>query len=324
MSESKKPDAEKGDIQWHMVLWYIHLYALGLYSIWLLLFHTSWATLFFTLTIIYIGGLGVTIGAHRLWAHQSYEAVWYIKLFLMLAHTLAGVGPIYDWVLAHRIHHKYFGTEKDPFNHNEGFFYSHIISNTMTKPPNYEQTAKIIDMRDIHLDGYVWFQKKFYWPLFLIFGILLPINAPAEYWGESIANSVLVLGFLRFAVLSNMTWLIHSGILIWGLKPHEKYPPDDNMVFLITKSYWINYHYLLPWDWKCGEYGSYDKGWATTTLKIFNVIGLVNRMKTASSENIRDALFKATATKKSFQEVMNEVKEIAEVEADKMKLRYHH
>lgn len=116
MSESKKPDAEKGDIQWHMVLWYIHLYALGLYSIWLLLFHTSWATLFFSvyiliiflfyfillfssnlvffflaLTIIYIGGLGVTIGAHRLWAHQSYEAVWYIKLFLMLAHTLAGV-----------------------------------------------------------------------------------------------------------------------------------------------------------------------------------------------------------------------------------------
>lgn len=63
---------------------------------------------------------------------------------------------------------------------------------------------------------------RFYWPLFLIFGILLPINAPAEYWGESIANSVLVLGFLRFAVLSNMTWLIHSGILIWGLKPHEK------------------------------------------------------------------------------------------------------
>ncbi|KAG8036725.1 hypothetical protein G9C98_004047 [Cotesia typhae] len=324
MSEPEKAESEKGEMQWHIILWYIHLYALGLYGAYLLLFYTSWMTVFFTLLIIYIGGLGVTIGAHRLWAHQTYETVWYVRLFLVITHTLAGVGPIYEWVLAHRIHHKYYGTEKDPFNPNKGFLHCHLIANAMTKPPNYEQTVKAIDMRDIHLDGYVWFQNKFYWPLFLIIGILLPINAPAEYWGESIVNSVLVLGFFRFAVLSNMTWLIHSGTLIWGLKPHEKYPPDDNIVFLINKSYWLNYHYLLPWDWKCSEYGSYDRGWATNTIKILNIIGLVNRMKTASSESIRDALFKASTSKKPLNEIMDEVKEIASVEADKINLHYHH
>ena len=35
--------------------------------------------------------LGITAGAHRLWAHEAYAASGAIKLLLMLGHTLAGV-----------------------------------------------------------------------------------------------------------------------------------------------------------------------------------------------------------------------------------------
>lgn len=59
-------------------------------------------------------------------------------------------------------------------------------------------------------------------PLFLIVGILLPINAPAEYWSESIGVTIFVIGFLRLAVLLNVSWLVNSAMLIWGLKSHEK------------------------------------------------------------------------------------------------------
>lgn len=41
--------------------------------------------------IMLFGSLGLTIGAHRLWAHRAYDAEWYIKLMLMFAHTLTGV-----------------------------------------------------------------------------------------------------------------------------------------------------------------------------------------------------------------------------------------
>lgn len=63
---------------------------------------------------------------------------------------------------------------------------------------------------------------RFYIPLFIIFGLLLPINAPAEYWGESIVTSFFVIGFLRLAVLLNISWLINSATHIWSLKPQDK------------------------------------------------------------------------------------------------------
>lgn len=43
------------------------------------------------IALMFFGTLGITIGAHRLWAHQSYQASWIIRLGLMLAHTIAGV-----------------------------------------------------------------------------------------------------------------------------------------------------------------------------------------------------------------------------------------
>lgn len=29
------------------------------------------------------------------------------------------------------------------------------------------------------------------------------------------------------------------------------------MIFLVTKSYWPQYHYLLPFDYQTGEFGNY-------------------------------------------------------------------
>lgn len=37
-----------------------------------------------------LGALGVTAGSHRLWAHQTYTANKALKIFLMIAQTLAG------------------------------------------------------------------------------------------------------------------------------------------------------------------------------------------------------------------------------------------
>jgi len=34
-------------------------------------------------------GLGITAGAHRLWAHRSYKAKWPLQLILMIMNTIA-------------------------------------------------------------------------------------------------------------------------------------------------------------------------------------------------------------------------------------------
>lgn len=40
--------------------------------------------------ILYVmSGLGITAGAHRLWAHKSYKAKWPLRLILVIFNTLA-------------------------------------------------------------------------------------------------------------------------------------------------------------------------------------------------------------------------------------------
>nr|CAD7613973.1 unnamed protein product [Timema genevievae] len=43
---------------------------------------------------------------------------------------------------------------------------------------------------------------------------------------------------------------------------------DSNLVFILTKSFWPFYHYLLPWDFNSGEYGSYEDGFSTAMIKV--------------------------------------------------------
>ena len=93
LTEQTKP-VKKQDIKWAAVLWYIHLHVLGLYATWLLLTSAKWPTVFFTILITSIGCLGVTVGAHRLWAHATFKASWPLRLLYMMAHTLAGVVSI--------------------------------------------------------------------------------------------------------------------------------------------------------------------------------------------------------------------------------------
>lgn len=77
-------------------------------------------------------------------------------------------------------------------------------------------------MSDLEQDGVVMFQKKFYVVLFVILFLLLPVNAPAEYWGENLIASFVVVGWLRYALVLHSSYLIHSGSRIWGIFGDEK------------------------------------------------------------------------------------------------------
>lgn len=103
-----------------------------------------------------------------------------------------------------------------------------------------------------------------------------------------------------------------------------RYPPDDNTIFIISKTYWPNYHYLLPWDVKSGEFGTYDRGCSTFFIKFFENLGLVDSLKTASDDAIRDALYEAASKKLDVRESLVKVKKIAEEETYIAKLRFQH
>ena len=66
--------------------------------------------LFLALLLYIYGGLGITAGAHRLWAHRTYKARLPLRLFLGVAQTVALQNSIYEWCRDHRAHHKHTET----------------------------------------------------------------------------------------------------------------------------------------------------------------------------------------------------------------------
>jgi hypothetical protein len=78
------------------------------------------------------------------------------------------------------------------------------------------------------------FPFRFYWILFLILFVLLPINAPLEYWDDTVQAAIFVAFSLRYLVVINFAWLVNSAHFIWALDKNHK-QSDSNMVFIVTK-----------------------------------------------------------------------------------------
>lgn len=111
-------------------------------------------------SLIFIGGIGITGGAHRLWAHRSYKAKLPLRIMLMLFDTLAFQDSIYVWARDHRVHHKFTDTNADPYSSRRGFFFSHMGWLMCRKHPDVVEKGKLIDLSDLEADPVIRFQRK--------------------------------------------------------------------------------------------------------------------------------------------------------------------
>jgi stearoyl-CoA desaturase (delta-9 desaturase) len=97
---------KKGTINWPMVVYIslAHLAAIiGLFTI----PKCQPLTLLWAFILWPITGVGITGGVHRLWAHRSYKASFPLRVYLMLANSIANQGSIWHWSRDHRCHHKH-------------------------------------------------------------------------------------------------------------------------------------------------------------------------------------------------------------------------
>ncbi|CAG9765037.1 unnamed protein product [Ceutorhynchus assimilis] len=304
--------SKKREINWIKVLFQLQVNSSLVFAIgYLFKYGCLWKTFFFAILLTVLGVLGKSAGAHRLWSHCTYKATTGLRVFLMLCQTLAGYGSIYDWVLYHRLHHKHFKTDLDPYNPKNGFWYAQIFSTVRDLSPAQIEAMKEIDMSDLENDKVVMFQKKWYNIMYVIIFLLLPLNAPCEYWNETIVTSFMIVGWLRYALTLHFCWLIHSAVNIWDLKPGEKFPADTNLVFLITKTYWISYHYLTPWDYQASEYGKYGTDWVSKFIKVCAALEYATDLKTIDSHGVRSALTKSVTENKHITECLTEMAKTA-------------
>ena len=105
-AQRQSEDHDVMGIVWKNVILFVILHSSLLYSLYALIFEWPWRTLFSVSTLLRdschlisliiatalgIGsGIGVTVGAHRLWSHRAYKARLPLRLFLAMMQTVAG------------------------------------------------------------------------------------------------------------------------------------------------------------------------------------------------------------------------------------------
>lgn len=202
--------------------------------------------------------IGITVGAHRLWSHRSFEASFIVRVILMLFNSIANQGTIFHWSRDHRVHHKYSETDADPHNAKRGFFFAHMGWLLVKKNPAVVKAGTKLDLSDLYDDPVVMFQKKMspIFPIYMCF--LMPVQVAVRFWGEDAWNAFFVAAGLRYCINLHFTFLVNSAAHIFGDRPYDpKSAPSENPIvsMLTAGEGWHNWHHKYPFDYAASEFG---------------------------------------------------------------------
>ena len=149
------------------------------------------------LAFLYLNGMSITGGYHRLWAHKAYEASPLLKWFYAFWGAGALQNSILIWASDHRRHHRHVDdNDLDPYSAGRGLWFSHM--GWMLREYRSNETD-LTNARDLQRDPVVMWQHRHYVPLTLLMNLGLPLLL--GIWHGDIIGTLLLVGLLRRACL---------------------------------------------------------------------------------------------------------------------------
>ena len=206
----------------------------------------AWAVVF-----LYLNGLAITGGFHRLWAHKAYKAHWSVRLWFALWGAGALQNSILVWASDHRRHHRHVDdNDRDPYSAGRGLWFSHM--GWMLR--NYHTNAEdFSNAQDLQRDPIVMWQHKHYVALTTFMNLGLPILLGLAL--GDVIGTVLLVGLLRLVVNHHVTFFINSLAHYWGTRPYtDENTARDNgfLAFLTYGEGYHNYHHIFQTDYRNG------------------------------------------------------------------------
>ncbi|MFT5484110.1 MAG: stearoyl-CoA desaturase (delta-9 desaturase) [Halieaceae bacterium] len=259
-----------------LVPWYglVHGYDM---SIWVL-----------ALVVLYLNGISITGGYHRLWAHKTYDA----HPLLRLGYALFGAGALQNsiliWAADHRRHHRHVdNNELDPYSAGRGLWYSHI--GWMLREYS-TQGQQLDNVQDLQRDAIVDWQHRHYLAIALAMNIGLPLVI--GFIHGDIIGCLLLIGLLRLVVNHHVTFCINSLAHYWGSQPYtDTNSARDNhfIAFLTYGEGYHNYHHQFQTDYRNGVRWFH---WDPTkwVISLFSFLGLASNLKRIPRFKIQRAL----------------------------------
>jgi len=253
----------------------------------------SWGILGMALFFYYFSNIGITAGAHRLWAHRTYSASSSVEFLLMLMSACANQGSVLKWARDHRVHHAHVDTEKDPHDATQGFWYSHVGWLLHQKAPEVVIAGRSVYMDDLNENKILKFQHEnqaWFGPFMcFIFPALITGLITGEYM-----KGLWVCGFARYMLTLHATWCVNSLAHLWGDRPYlPNILPRENLLvsILAAGEGWHNYHHAYPYDYRTSEYGLWQHNPTTFFIDGFASLGMVwgrlaHKMKKKGEDDI--------------------------------------
>lgn len=227
------------------------LLALVLVPMWGIHHGFSTAQWLWALVFLYLNGLSITGGYHRLWAHNAYEAHPALKWFYALWGAGALQNSILIWASDHRRHHRHVDdNEQDPYSAGRGLWFSHMGWMLRNYPSGNNDFS---NAKDLQRDPIVMFQHRHYVALTTLMN-LGPALVLGLFLGD-VVGTVLLVGLLRLVVNHHVTFFINSLAHFWGTRPYtEDNSARDNglLAFLTYGEGYHNYHHIFQSDYRNG------------------------------------------------------------------------
>ncbi len=233
-------------------------------------------------------GMSITLGYHRLFSHLTFQASPLVKLYTLLFGAAAFEGSALAWSADHRRHHKFVDHDDDPYDISRGLFHAHIGWLLFRRGPDTPLTW----VRDLQKDRLAWWQHRFYVPLAIGMGFVLPTLVGWLYGGAVAAlGALLISGFARTVAVHHVTFCINSLCHWIGDRPYSsKCSARDSFlmaVFTFGEGY-HNFHHEFQHDYRNGV-----KPWqfdpTKWTIWLLEKVGMVRNLRTVPEEKILKA-----------------------------------
>ncbi|MFW6060998.1 MAG: acyl-CoA desaturase [Phycisphaeraceae bacterium] len=299
-SHAQATPPRRGGLQWSNLDWKVIiamtvLHVVALAAVLPMFF--TWSGLALMFLFMWIsGGLGITLGFHRLLTHRSFRTPRWLEYTLTLCGCLAWQGAPANWVGVHRLHHKHADSDHDPHSPDHGFTWSHIL---WTLHKRIEGIRGVDAARDLMRDRPMRWINRLYWlPQFILAGALLGIGWAIGGW--TLALSWIIWGIaLRTVIVFHGTWFVNSAAHTWGYQNYEstgEHSTNNWWVAIVSFGEgWHNNHHAHPRSAAHGlRWFEFDPTW--WTIKLLSWVGLARDVHLPKPEQLPKSAPASTET----------------------------
>ena len=240
------------------------------------------------------GGLGISVGFHRLFAHRALSVTPGLRLACAVAGQMAAQGPVVYWVALHRRHHVFSDLPGDPHSPNlsatpgarsrlKAFVAGHLgwaWSHPVPVPSRY--------VPDLLAEPMMMRVSRAYWWC-VAAGLALPSALGAAWTGDLHGAFVGLYwgGVVRLVVEHQTIWAINSVCHFFGSRPHDTPDNSRNNAWLALLSFgesWHNNHHHAPTSARFADRRwQIDIGW--WIIKGLSALGQVRHIRLPHDES---------------------------------------